>query len=143
MTGPADPTHLPYIEMAMRNKATSELRTLFHIPLGVPHFQVPRYILMHLFVKVVCFSQRMGFESLKIHILPKFYMHPPFLIGGNTYTPRCNERHIKVQWSNGRSMTISVCQPLSCKHIYYSHWKYMYMQSHCRMITTCFTCCIH
>ena len=33
-----------YIEMDLRNKTTSEFRTVFDSPLGVPNSQVPLYI---------------------------------------------------------------------------------------------------
>ncbi len=32
---------IQYIEMDLRNKTTSEFRTVFHSPLGVPNSQVP------------------------------------------------------------------------------------------------------
>ena len=42
----ADSVHRPiqYIEMDLRNKTTSEFRTVFHSPLGVPNSQVPLYM---------------------------------------------------------------------------------------------------
>ncbi len=33
-----------YKEMDLRNKTTSEFRTVFDSPLGVPNFQVPLYV---------------------------------------------------------------------------------------------------
>ncbi len=40
------PRPIQYTEMDLRNKTTSELRTVFHIPLGVPNSQVPLYSIM-------------------------------------------------------------------------------------------------
>ncbi len=35
---------IQYVEMDLRNKTTSELRTVFHSPLGVPNSQIPLYV---------------------------------------------------------------------------------------------------
>ncbi len=35
---------IQYIEMDLRNKTTSEFRTVFHSPLGVSNSQIPLYI---------------------------------------------------------------------------------------------------
>ncbi len=37
------PRPIQYTEIDLRNKTTSELRTVFHSPLGVPNCQVPLY----------------------------------------------------------------------------------------------------
>ncbi len=37
------PRHIQYIEIELGNKTTSEFRTAFHSPLGVPNSQVPLY----------------------------------------------------------------------------------------------------
>ena len=37
--------HIQYIEIDLTNKTTSEFRTVFHSPLGVPNSQVPLYSL--------------------------------------------------------------------------------------------------
>ncbi len=43
-TATSVPRPIQYVEMDLRNKTTSELRTVFHSPLGVPNFQVPLYV---------------------------------------------------------------------------------------------------
>ncbi len=39
------PRPIQYIEIDLRNKTTSEFRTVFHSPLGVPNSQVPLYVI--------------------------------------------------------------------------------------------------
>ncbi len=42
-TGTPVPMSVQYPQMDLRNKTTSELRTVFHSPLGVPNSQAPLY----------------------------------------------------------------------------------------------------
>ncbi len=41
------PRTIQYMEIDIRNKTTSEFRTVFHSPLGVPNSQVPLYVYLH------------------------------------------------------------------------------------------------
>ena len=43
-TATSVPRYLHYIEIDLRNKTTSEFKTVFDSPLGVPNFWVPLYI---------------------------------------------------------------------------------------------------
>ncbi len=46
-TATSVPMPIQYIEMDLGNKTTSEIRTAFHRPLGVPNSQVSMYINTH------------------------------------------------------------------------------------------------
>ncbi len=45
---------IQYTEMDLRNKTTSEFRTVFHSPLGVPNSQVSLYIVNELDGQFLC-----------------------------------------------------------------------------------------
>ena len=45
-TATSVPMPIQYTEIDLRNKATSEFRTVFHSPLGVPNSQVSLYIVL-------------------------------------------------------------------------------------------------
>ncbi len=53
---------IQYIEMDLRNKTTSEFRTVFHSPLGVPSSQVPLYLYNDVCTPLK-YDNRLCFES--------------------------------------------------------------------------------
>ncbi len=69
-TATSVPRPIHYIEMDLRNKTTSEFRTVFDSPLGVPNSQVPLYMeelrpsfrddSMHLFKNGLTWKKRLA-----------------------------------------------------------------------------------
>ncbi len=59
-------TCIQYLETDLRNKTTSEFRTVFHSPLGVPNSQVPLYLQDLNFGEVSYFSLTRRYMSIKV-----------------------------------------------------------------------------